>query len=120
MADDRDNTLESGKTLASTSQCLACFKVELHLTQKGVVPPWSLSNPHPKIPRFNPSQRPVTDSVPTVPAVTTLSKFRPSEASVTGFQFNPASGRRPETGFGGTGPDGSIFPQRWTIKKNLD
>ena len=111
--------LNLGKLRHQLLSPFACFKVELNLTQKGVVPPWSLSDPHPHILRFNPSQRPVTDSVPTVPAMT-MTKFWPSEASVTGFQFNPASGRRPETGFGGTGPDGSIFPQRWTIKKNLD
>ena len=37
------------------------------------------------------------------------------QATVTGFRFSPTA-RRPETpGFGGTGPDGSIFPPRLVI-----
>ena len=37
------------------------------------------------------------------------------QATVTGFRFSPTA-RRPETpGFGGTGPDGSIFPPRLVL-----
>jgi len=68
--------------------------------------------------RFNPgfsspSVRPFTDNVPTVPAVTSFDRFRPSEATANAFRFQPS--QTPE--FSQDNSNSAIFPPRLQVEQ---
>ena len=70
--------------------------------------------------RFNsgfpsPSVRPFTDNVPTVPAVTSFDRFRPSEASDSSFRFQPS--QRPDESFSQESSNSAIFPPRLNVEQ---
>jgi len=70
--------------------------------------------------RFNsgfssPSVRPFTDNVPTVPAVTSFDRFRPSEATDNSFRFQPS--QTPEQKFSQESSNSAIFPPRLQVEQ---
>jgi len=63
----------------------------------------------------SPSVRPFTDNVPTVPAVTSFDRFRPSEATDNSFRFQPS--QRPEESNSQENSNSAIFPPRLQVEQ---
>jgi len=84
------------------------------LQQVQPVPQTQSNRFNPGRPGFaSPSARPFTDNVPTVPAVTSFDRFRPSEASDNSFRFQPS--QRPEQPDIQENSNSAIFPPRLQV-----